>query len=146
MHPHTPHSPGNSSPWLSVASLPPSIPPHAERDHPILTCALTGRAGARGRAGLGAVGFEADAQDVLSRLRGSGTEDAADLGDMEEAGGDTAGRGSGLWAEGTVTSSGCCPPESPSCPLPAVKVTAAQRQSCDPWHHESHPPSVCTTT
>lgn len=117
--PHTPHTPGNTSPWLSVhPCLPPSLPllrGTGAMDHPILTCAVTGRAGARGGAALGAVGFEADAQDVLSRLRGSGTEDAADLGDMEQAGGHTAGRGSGLWAEGTVTSSVCCPPESPSC-------------------------------
>lgn len=130
------HPQGNTSPAIGAipASFHPSPswvgPVPGATLCPILTCALTGRAGARGRAGLGAVGFEADSQDVLSRLRRSGTEDAADRGDMEEAGGNTAGRGSGLWAEGTVTSSDCCPPESPpAATLPAVKVKATRRRS-----------------
>lgn len=69
--------------------------------HRGLTCALTGRAGGRGRAGLWAVGLEANAEDVVSRLRRSDAEDAAGCRGME-AGRDAAGRCRGLRAEDTA--------------------------------------------
>lgn len=144
--PHTPHAPGKLQP-VAPCDLPPPLPtPGGSRamahPQPILTCALTGRAGARGRAGLGAVGFEADAQDVLSRLRRSSTEDAADRGGMEEAGRDTAGRGSGLWAEGTVTSGGCCPPESPSC----HPASCEGESNTEIWHRKEPVPHRTTSS